>query len=117
MFSSKPPVADGRARLPADLGKRLSPSGQFISVAALGLVFVVALFWSLTGGSSPVGGLISVLCFSLFFWSRFLGGTAGWLEVTCKECLFAHSWNLRRLNFCASPPPVQPRVACGKATC
>ena len=29
-----------------------------------------------------VGGLISILCFSLFFWSRFLGGTSGWLEVT-----------------------------------
>jgi membrane-bound serine protease (ClpP class) len=26
-------------------------------------------------------GIISALCFSLFFWSRFLGGTAGWLEV------------------------------------
>ncbi|MEM0925353.1 MAG: peptidase, partial [Planctomycetota bacterium] len=29
-----------------------------------------------------IGGLTSVLCFGLFFWSRFLGGTAGWLEVT-----------------------------------
>ena len=26
-------------------------------------------------------GIISALCFSLFFWSRFLNGTAGWLEV------------------------------------
>jgi len=26
-------------------------------------------------------GIFSVLCFALFFWSRFLGGTAGWLEV------------------------------------
>jgi membrane-bound serine protease (ClpP class) len=26
-------------------------------------------------------GIISALCFALFFWSRFLGGTAGWLEV------------------------------------
>ena len=29
-----------------------------------------------------IGGLTSLLCFSLFFWSRFLGGTSGWLEVT-----------------------------------
>lgn len=29
-----------------------------------------------------IGGLLSLLCFALFFWSRFLGGTAGWLEVT-----------------------------------
>ena len=28
-----------------------------------------------------IGGLLSGLCFALFFWSRFLGGTAGWLEV------------------------------------
>ncbi|GAB4155830.1 MAG: hypothetical protein Tsb009_32690 [Planctomycetaceae bacterium] len=26
-------------------------------------------------------GIISALCFALFFWSRYLGGTAGWLEV------------------------------------
>lgn len=26
-------------------------------------------------------GILSALCFSVFFWSKFLGGTAGWLEV------------------------------------
>ncbi len=26
-------------------------------------------------------GICSLVCFTLFFWSRFLGGTAGWLEV------------------------------------
>lgn len=26
-------------------------------------------------------GIIAALCFGLFFWSKFLGGTAGWLEV------------------------------------
>jgi membrane-bound serine protease (ClpP class) len=26
-------------------------------------------------------GICSAVCFGLFFWSRFLGGTAGWLEV------------------------------------
>ena len=26
-------------------------------------------------------GIVSATCFALFFWSRFLGGTAGWLEV------------------------------------
>ncbi|GIX05214.1 MAG: hypothetical protein KatS3mg114_1083 [Planctomycetaceae bacterium] len=26
-------------------------------------------------------GSLSALCFAIFFWSRFLGGTAGWLEV------------------------------------
>lgn len=28
-----------------------------------------------------IGGFLAALCFILFFWSRFLGGTAGWLEV------------------------------------
>ena len=28
-----------------------------------------------------VGGLIAAACFLLFFWSHFLGGTAGWLAV------------------------------------
>ena len=28
-----------------------------------------------------IGGLIAGLCALLFFWSKFLGGTAGWLEV------------------------------------
>ncbi len=27
-------------------------------------------------------GILSVTCFALFFWSQFLGGTAGWLEIT-----------------------------------
>jgi membrane-bound serine protease (ClpP class) len=26
-------------------------------------------------------GILSVICFSIFFWSKFLGGTSGWLEV------------------------------------
>lgn len=26
-------------------------------------------------------GIMAVLCFSLFFWSQFMGGTAGWLEI------------------------------------
>ena len=29
-----------------------------------------------------VGGFVAAVCFLLFFWSRYLGGTAGWLEVT-----------------------------------
>src|SRR5579872_1456503 len=30
---------------------------------------------------SGLFGICSCVCFALFFWSRFLGGTAGWLEV------------------------------------
>ncbi len=49
-----------------------------------GLLFVVALIALYIEFASPgigVGGLAALLCFSLFFWSRFLGGTAEWLEV------------------------------------
>jgi membrane-bound serine protease (ClpP class) len=49
-----------------------------------GLLFVVgliALYIELSAPGIGIGGLISCLCFALFFWSRFLGGTAGWLEV------------------------------------
>jgi membrane-bound serine protease (ClpP class) len=46
---------------------------------AIGLV---ALTIELGAPGVGVGGLTSLLCFSLFFWSRFLGGTSGWLEVT-----------------------------------
>lgn len=49
------------------------------------LLIVIGLVGLTIEFSAPgfgVGGLVSVLCFSLFFWSRFLGGTSGWLEVT-----------------------------------
>jgi membrane-bound serine protease (ClpP class) len=46
------------------------------------LIGMVALVIELTAPGLGVGGLTSLLCFGLFFWSRFLGGTAGWLEVT-----------------------------------
>lgn len=40
-----------------------------------------ALLFELSSPGLGIGGLASALCFSIFFWSRFLGGTAGWLEV------------------------------------
>ncbi|MGI9470640.1 MAG: NfeD family protein, partial [Rubripirellula sp.] len=43
---------------------------------------LIALAIELGAPGVSVGGLTSLLCFSLFFWSRFLGGTSGWLEVT-----------------------------------
>ncbi|HJN11033.1 MAG TPA: NfeD family protein [Pirellulaceae bacterium] len=49
-----------------------------------GLLLVIAVVALLIEASAPgvgLGGLISGLCFAIFFWSRFLGGTAGWLEV------------------------------------
>jgi membrane-bound serine protease (ClpP class) len=49
-----------------------------------GLIFVtglVALYIELSAPGISFGGLVAGLCFAIFFWSRFLGGTAGWLEV------------------------------------
>ena len=46
------------------------------------VIGMVALVIELGAPGVGLGGLVSILCFGLFFWSRFLGGTAGWLEVT-----------------------------------
>ena len=45
------------------------------------LAGLIALAVELSAPGLGVGGLLSLLCFGLFFWSRFLGGTSGWLEV------------------------------------
>jgi membrane-bound serine protease (ClpP class) len=68
----------------------LEPTATDLAVTVLnwplitGLLLVaglVALYVELSAPGIGLGGLIAALCFSLFFWSRFLGGTAGWLEV------------------------------------
>ena len=43
----------------------------------LGVALIYVELHLMTG----ILGILSVLCFSIFFWSRFLGGTAGWLEI------------------------------------
>lgn len=40
-----------------------------------------ALYAELQMPGIGLGGLISAICFVLYFWAKFLGGTAGWLEV------------------------------------
>lgn len=92
-------LADGNARDIAELTQRLGlpeppqvlkPGGVDTAVFILnlplvtGLLFVVglvALYIEFSAPGISVGGLIAVLCFALFFWSRFLGGTADVLEV------------------------------------
>lgn len=41
----------------------------------------LALYVELHTPGMGVAGFVALVCFALFFWSRFLGGTAGWLEV------------------------------------
>ncbi|HEX4131041.1 MAG TPA: hypothetical protein VHZ24_13450 [Pirellulales bacterium] len=40
-----------------------------------------ALYFELQSPGIGLGGIIGALCFLLYFWSAYLGGTAGWLEV------------------------------------
>lgn len=55
-------------------------NSQFIT-GLLIVVGLIALYVEFSAPGIGIGALVSLLCFSLFFWSRFLGGTAGWLEV------------------------------------
>ena len=68
----------------------LEPSGVDTAVYILnfpfitGLLFVIGLVALYIEFSMPgigMGILTAGLCFALFFWSRFLGGTADWLEL------------------------------------
>jgi membrane-bound serine protease (ClpP class) len=45
------------------------------------VIGLIALVVELGAPGIGIGGLVSILCFGLFFWSRFLGGTSGWFEV------------------------------------
>ncbi len=51
---------------------------------ALLLLFIGAagLWVELHHPGTGVGAFVAVVCFLLFFWSHYLGGTAGWLQVT-----------------------------------
>ena len=54
-------------------------NSPFITVL-LWVVAIILIYLELHF-TSGLMGILAVLCFALFFWSRFLGGTAGWLEV------------------------------------
>jgi len=47
------------------------------------LLFIgfVAIWKEMQTPGLGIGAIVALLCFALFFWSRFLGGTAGWLEA------------------------------------
>ena len=55
----------------------LNSSGAMFLLCVIGVICIYLELHFSTG----LLGIISALCFSMFFWSRFLGGTAGWLEV------------------------------------
>lgn len=88
-------LADDRVALAEDLGFELPvPEYRFKLKDSIvywlntpfvtGLLIVLgllALYFELSAPGIGAGGLIACLCATLFFWSRFAGGTSGWLEV------------------------------------
>jgi membrane-bound serine protease (ClpP class) len=52
-----------------------------ITVALL-VVGLICFYVEVASPGLGLGGLLGTVCFGVFFWSKFLGGTAGWLEVT-----------------------------------
>jgi membrane-bound ClpP family serine protease len=57
------------------------------ALASPGVAFLLliiggaALYTEMHAPGIGIGAFVSAVCFALFFWSRFLGGTAGWLAV------------------------------------
>ena len=49
--------------------------------ALLFVIGAIGLYVEISAPGIGLGGLVAGLSLTLFFWSRFLGGTAGWLEV------------------------------------
>jgi membrane-bound serine protease (ClpP class) len=71
-----------------------SKGGAFVLIT-LGLIFLYIELHA----PSAIFGIGTVLCFSLFFWSRFLGGTAGVLELI----LFLLGFGLLALELLVIP--------------
>ena len=50
-------------------------------VIVLMIVLGVALIYLELHFMTGFLGILSVICFALFFWANYMGGSAGWLEV------------------------------------
>ncbi len=92
-------VADAIVQQPADLPQMLGVAGPIpvikgnwtdalililnhpLLTALLLTIGLVTLVIEVGSPGLGISGLTSILCFGLFFWSRFLGGTSGWFEV------------------------------------
>lgn len=83
---------DLKSRIGVPAGVKLIPVGKTwvdqlvftLNRPAMGVLLIVlgiALIYVELHFMTGILGILSVLCFSLFFWSNFMGGTAGWLEV------------------------------------
>jgi membrane-bound ClpP family serine protease len=50
-------------------------------LSGLLMIGIVAFYAEMNSPGTGVGGLIATFCFLLFFWGKFLDGSANWLEV------------------------------------
>lgn len=69
-------IAPGWAEVLIDA---LASPGAAVLLLMIGFL---ALYVELHTPGVGAGGFVATVCFLLFFWSRFLGGTAGWLEAS-----------------------------------
>jgi membrane-bound serine protease (ClpP class) len=67
-----------RAELGAGVGEALSSPGLAFLLLVIGFV---GIYVELHTPGLGAGAFVAALAFMLFFWSNFLHGTAGWLEV------------------------------------
>jgi membrane-bound serine protease (ClpP class) len=75
-FESDPRVAEPNWAL--ELIEALSSPALTVVLLVLGFV---GIYVELHAPGTGIGGFVSAVAFLLFFWSKFLHGTAGWLEV------------------------------------
>jgi membrane-bound serine protease (ClpP class) len=75
-FTADIPVAEPNWAL--EFVEALSSPALAVLLLVIGFV---GIYIELHAPGSGVGGFIAALAFLLFFWSNFLHGTAGWLEV------------------------------------
>lgn len=65
--------------------EKLFHVAMFLNIPLIaGVLIVVGIIGLCVEFASPgtaVGGIIGATCFALFFWSHFMQGTSGWLEV------------------------------------
>lgn len=75
-FEADPRVAEPNWAL--ELVEALSSPALTVFLIAIGFI---GIYVELHSPGVGIGGFIAAVAFMLFFWSKFLHGTAGWLEV------------------------------------
>ena len=75
-FEDDPRVAEPNWAL--ELVEALSSPALTVLLIAIGFI---GIYIELHSPGVGIGGFVSAVAFMLFFWSKFLHGTAGWLEV------------------------------------